>query len=178
MIDKVIEMSAASIILKTDRLALREMVPDDIDFLAGMLADPEVMRFYPKCYTRDEAQLWLDRQRQRYRYHGFGLWLVTDRQNGQPIGQVGLLLQDVDDRFETEVGYLIHRPFWRQGYAAEAARGVLTYATQVKQFSRMISLVRPENVPSQGVARKLGASVEKEISFKGLQHLVFVHQTA
>ncbi len=162
-------------IIQTDRLVLREMIPEDLDFLAKLLADPEVMRFYPKCYSREEAQLWLDRQRQRYRFHGFGLWLVSERDSGQPVGQVGLLLQDVDDRFEPEVGYLIHRPFWRRGYATEAARGVLTYATQVKQFSRVISLVRPENVPSQGVALKLGAKVEKEIQFKGLRHFVFVH---
>ena len=168
-------MVESRVILQTERLVLREMVQQDLDFLASLLADPEVMRFYPKCYSREEAQLWLNRQRQRYFYHGFGLWLVVDRESGEPVGQVGLLLQDVDDRFETEVGYLIHRPFWRRGYAAEAARGVLTFAQQVKQFSRVISLVRPENVPSQGVARKLGATIEKEIDFRGLRHYVFVH---
>lgn len=163
------------IILQTERLILREMVPEDLDFIAEMLADAEVMRFYPKCLTREESQAWLDRQRQRYRFHGYGLWLVTDRASGQPLGQVGLLLQEVDNRFEPEVGYLIHSPFWRQGYATEAAQGVLTYAAQFKHFSRIISLIRPENKPSQGVALKLGASVEKEVQFKGLRHFVFVH---
>lgn len=168
-------MTNSPTILQTDRLSLREMLPGDLDFIAEMLADPEVMRFYPKCYNREESQAWLDRQRQRYRFHGYGLWLVSERTTGQPVGQVGLLLQDVDGRFEPEVGYLIHRPFWRRGYATEAARGVLTYAKQVKQFSRIISLVRPENTPSRGVAVRLGATVEKEVEFKGLRHLVFLH---
>lgn len=162
-------------ILQSERLTFRELTPDDLDFVAEMLGDPEVMRYYPKCYSRSEAQVWLDRQRQRYRYHGFGLWLVSDRQTGQPLGQVGLLIQDVDDRFEPEVGYLIHRPYWRQGYAFEAASRVLQFARQDRGFQRVISLIRPENIPSQGVARKLGATVEKEVEFKGLRHFVFVH---
>jgi hypothetical protein len=31
------------------------MSPDDLDFVAAMLAHPEVMRYYPKCYSREEA---------------------------------------------------------------------------------------------------------------------------
>ena len=38
-------------ILETSRLILREMSPDDLDFVAAMLADAEVMRYYPKCYS-------------------------------------------------------------------------------------------------------------------------------
>lgn len=171
-------MTDPSTILQTERLALRELTQNDLDFVAAMLADLDVMRYYPKCLTRQEAQGWLDRQQQRYRFHGFGLWLVVERDSGLPVGQVGLLLQDVDNCFETEVGYLIHRPYWRRGYAFEAARGVLHHARRDRNFSRVISLVRPENLPSQGVARKLGAEVEKEIEFKGLRHLVFVHSKA
>lgn len=170
-------MTNSLTILQTERLSLREMQSADLDFIAQMLADPEVMRFYPKCFNREESQAWLDRQRQRYRFHGYGLWLVSERTTGQPVGQVGLLLQDVDGRFEPEVGYLIHRPSWRRGYATEAAQGVLAYARQVQHFSRIISLVRPENAPSRGVATKLGATVEKEVEFKGLRHLVFLHAT-
>jgi hypothetical protein len=39
----------SKIILQTARLTLREMTWDDLDFVATMLADPQVMRFYAKC---------------------------------------------------------------------------------------------------------------------------------
>ncbi len=39
-------------IIQTVRLALREMTPDDLDFITTMLGDTQVMRFYPKCYSR------------------------------------------------------------------------------------------------------------------------------
>ena len=98
-------------ILETARLLLREMSLDDLDFVAAMLAHPEAMRFYPKCYTRDEAAAWVQRQIDRYARHGHGLWLVSDTATGQPVGQVGLVMQTVRAVEEREVGYLVHRPF-------------------------------------------------------------------
>ena len=50
------------------------------------------------------------------------LWLVSLRATGEPIGQVGLLLQHVDGVDEPEIGYMIHAPYWRQGYATRSGR--------------------------------------------------------
>lgn len=160
-------------VLTTNRLTLREMRLDDLDFVASMLAHPEVMRFYPKCYSREEAEDWIRRQLDRYARDGHGLWLVLDRRTHEPIGQVGLVLQQVDGIAEPEVGYLIHHPFWRRGFATEAATAVRDYAFETLDRPRVISLIRPENLPSQGVATKLGMTVEKRTIHAGLVHLVF-----
>jgi len=145
----------------------------DLDFVSEMLADPEVMRFYPKQYTRQESQIWIDRQLERYRADGHALWIAVEKESGRPVGQVGLMRQRVDGADESEIGYLIHRPFWRRGLATEAALGVRSYAWDVLGRDRLISLVRPINVPSRGVARKLGMLPERETDFHGLPHLVF-----
>lgn len=154
------------------RLVFREMAKGDLDFVAGMLAHPEVMRYYPKCYSRAEAEGWVQRQRDRYLRDGHGLWLVQDKTSGEPIGQVGLLLQQVDGVAEPEVGYLIHRPFWRRGYATEAALATRDFAFAAGR-DHVISLIRPENLPSQGVARKLGMTIAKTTVFAGFDHFVF-----
>lgn len=159
--------------LLTERLRLREMTAEDLDFVASMLADSQVMKFYPQVYSRDEARAWLERQLVRYAERGHGLWLVEDRRTFQPVGQVGLVLQELPWGCEPEIGYLIHRPFWRRGYATEAARAVRDHAFESCGMNRVISLIRPINEPSQGVARKLGMQVERETEFKNLQHLVF-----
>jgi RimJ/RimL family protein N-acetyltransferase len=160
-------------ILETPRLALREMSLDDLDFVAAMLGHPEVMRYYPKVYSRNEARTWLERQRERYARDGHGFWLVEDRATGEPVGQVGLIMQLVDGVREPEIGYLIHRPFWRRGLASEAALGVRAWAFDTLGYPRVISLILPENLPSQGVARKLGMTPEKRSQVFDLELVVF-----
>lgn len=161
------------LILETERLALREMEPSDLDFVASMLADPELMRFYPKCYTRAESAEWLERQRSRYASDGHGLWLVELKETGEPVGQVGLVRQHVDGVEEDEVGYLIARQQWRRGYAFEAARATRDHAFGALGRKRVISLIRPVNLPSQGVARKLGMTVERTTCCWDMEHLVY-----
>jgi [ribosomal protein S5]-alanine N-acetyltransferase len=161
-------------ILETTRLILREMSPDDLDFVAAMLADPEVMRYYPKCYSREEAETWIERQMRRYARHSHGLWLAIEKATGQPVGQVGLLIQQVHGVMEKEVAYLIHRPFWRRGFATEAGRAVRDHAFEVLGRQRVIALIRPENLPSIAVTRKLGLQEEPDrIVHSGFEHVVF-----
>jgi ribosomal-protein-alanine N-acetyltransferase len=160
-------------ILETARLRLRELLPADLDFVAEMLAHPEVMRYYPKRYDRGEAAEWLERQRGRYVCDRHALWMVEDRAGATPIGQVGLVMQAVDGVQVPEVGYLLHRPYWRRGYAAEAARGVRDHAFSVFGYPRVIALIRPENVPSQAVARALGMQPGAQTMHGGFVHDVW-----
>jgi RimJ/RimL family protein N-acetyltransferase len=146
---------------------------DDLDFVAEMLSDPQVMRFYPSLYNRKESNAWLERQMRRYEEYGHGLWLVVESSSAKPVGQVGLAMQEVDGTLEAEIGYLIHRPHWRRGFATEAGLGVRRHAFEVLGKHRVISLIRPENTPSQGVARKLGMVPEREVDFRGFRHIVF-----
>jgi RimJ/RimL family protein N-acetyltransferase len=161
-------------VLETPRLRLRELTLNDLDFIAEMLAHPEVMHFWPKTYNRDEAEAWIRRQQEHYAQDGYGYWLAVNKANGQPIGQAGLLRQEFDGTTETGIGYIIHRPFWQQGYATEAALGCRDFAFEKLGKERLVVLVRPENVVSQSVARKLGAKAERETVFAGFVHTAFV----
>jgi RimJ/RimL family protein N-acetyltransferase len=170
-------MTTPNPILETPRLSLREMTWDDLDFLSMLLADERVMRHYPKPCTREEAKLWMGRILDRYAKHGHAFWLVSLRAAGkpvgEPIGQVGLLLQHVDGVDEPEIGYMIHANHWRHGYASEAAAAVRDHAFAQLDKRRVISLIRPANIPSQRVALKLGMKPERLTSWHDLEHLVF-----
>ena len=149
------------------------MTSGDLDFVAEMLSHPEVMRHYPKPLSRGESAEWIERQRARYARDGHGLWLVERRDERTPVGQVGLVMQEIDGKSLPEIGYMIHRPFWRLGYATEAALAARADAFGRFGCARVISLIRPGNVPSQGVARNLGMATLRETTFHGLPHVVW-----
>lgn len=159
--------------LDTARLRLRPMTHDDAPFVASMLGDPETMRYYPRCYTYEEAEGWVQRTLDRYAKDGHAFWLVEDRTERTPIGQVGLLMQFVEERWQPEIGYMLDSTKWRRGFASEAAQAVRDYAFGTLGKPEVISLIRPVNVPSQGVARRIGMAPAREAIFRELRHIIF-----
>ena len=160
-------------ILETSRLVLRELTPGDLDFIAEMMAHPEVNRYYEKQFTREDSALWLDRQMARYKRDGHGFWLVVNRASADPIGQAGLLLQEVEGECCAEVGWLLHHPWWGFGYATEAAAGVRALARERWGYEEVVSLIRPTNAPSRRVAERIGLVPGRRVSFHGFEHIVY-----
>jgi RimJ/RimL family protein N-acetyltransferase len=160
-------------ILETEHLLLRELILDDLDFVAEMLAHPEVMHFWPRPYTRAEAADWIRRQQGRYARDGFGYWLALEKVTGEAIGQAGLLTQEFDGSVEISIGYILHRPFWGRGLATEAARGCRDHAFFKLEKDRVAAPIRPENLASRRVAERIGLSFERMTTHAGFPHMLY-----
>ncbi len=179
-------------ILQTPRLILREFTPEDADALAQILSDPETMRFYPAPYDRAGVEQWIARNRQRYREHGVGLWAMelkppasqhaesqsnaesnTRSKKPELIGDCGIVAQQIDADRLYEIGYHLRRDLWGRGLATEAAIACRDWAFANLQTDRLISLIRPENLPSIRVAERVGMTLWKQISWRGLPHHVY-----
>ncbi|MGI5236848.1 GNAT family N-acetyltransferase [Dactylosporangium sp. CA-139066] len=148
-------------VLTTARLELREMDEGDLDDLARLLGDPDVMRYYPRPRTRTETLEWIEKNRRRYRDDGFGLWTVRRRADGGFVGDCGLTIQRVDGVDEVELGYHVEPAQQGQGLATEAALACRDLARDRFGARRVIAIIHPGNVASQRVARKAGLTLEK-----------------
>ncbi len=151
----------------TPRLAFGEMTPEDLDDMAALLGDPQVMRYYPHPKSRDEALAWIVWNQRLYREHGVGLWRLTLRDTGEFVGDCGLTPQQVDGVTELEVGYHVRACLQGRGLASEAAVACRDYACDVLGAGRLIAIIDPCNRPSQRVAEKLGLVVERETDNQG-----------
>ena len=139
----------------TERLRFREMGPADLDAMAALLGDPEVMRFYPAPKTRDEAADWIAWNQRNYAEHGHGLWIVETHE-GEFLGDCGLTYQPINGRTELEVGYQVRADLQGRGYATEAAAACRDLARDVLDAELLVAIIHPDNVPSQRVAQKIG----------------------
>ena len=164
-------------ILETERLALRRLEETDLDALAAILRDPQVMYAYEHGFSMEEVQQWLDRQLERYAEYGFGLWAVIEKASGTLIGQCGITMQDWNGRNVPEIGYHLRRDKWHQGFAIEAAEACRDYAFTVLGLQEVYSIIRDNNLPSQRVALRNGMAVRgsfmKYYHGMSMLHLVF-----
>jgi ribosomal-protein-alanine N-acetyltransferase len=157
--------------IRTTRLALRPFGLDDLDALAEVLADPEVMRYVGKGEargrTRDESERTLRTILEEYERWGHGLLAATtpEENGGRPIGWCGLIRWNLDGVEEVEVAYLLGRPYWGKGYATEAATAVRDDGLHARGRRRLVSLIYPENRASVRVAEKLGMAYERDAQF-------------
>lgn len=176
------------VVLETERLVLRTLVPDDLDALAAIYADPEVRRFFPdgaldRDETREELEWMIDVDYARY---GYGLWATVLRATGELIGRCGLLPWAVvtseraalgldgppedpadAERIEVELAYLLARPHWGRGLATEAARPIVAYAFERLGADRVICLIDEGNDASRRVAERVGMVVDGDVEESG-----------
>ena len=162
-----------TVILETERLALRVMRPEDCVPLSQILSDSETMSYYPQPYDTEGVREWIVRNVSRHALYGGGLWAMVLRKSGEVVGDCGLTFQQAGDRWELEVGYHVNRRCWGQGLATEAARACLDYGFAHYSVSRLIALIRPENRASCRVAEKNGMRIVEEIRRAGLAHYVY-----
>jgi ribosomal-protein-alanine N-acetyltransferase len=160
-------------VLRTPRLHLREFTPKDADALAQVLSDPETMRHYPAPYDRAGVEQWIERNRQRYHDDGVGLWAMEFTKTQEVIGDCGIILQQVEGDRLYEIGYHLRRDHWGQGLATEAAIACRDWAFANLKTDRLISLIRPENLPSRRVAGRAGMTIWNEVNWRDLTHIVY-----
>jgi RimJ/RimL family protein N-acetyltransferase len=149
--------------LVTERLRLRPLELRDAGALNEIQADPEHMRFYPHPFTMEETIAWIQRVLVRYEEHGLGLLAVEDRRTGEFLGNVGPVVQEVDGVREIELGWSVTPRRARQGIATEAGAACRDWVFANVHPDHVISLILPANLPSAGVARKLGMTVWKQV---------------
>jgi len=157
------EVRARSPLIETDRLRLRLFRPEDLDPLASMFSDPEVMRYVAdgKPAGRDVAEKALTSVIDHWRRLGFGRWAAEDKETRQFVGFGGLR-----SLFGMpEVVYHFAPTHWGKGLATELARASLRYGFEEHRFERIVAIAKPENAASIRVMEKVGMHYEMQTSY-------------
>lgn len=143
-------------IIETERLFLREMKENDFDVLYEVLAVSDIMRHYPYTFDESRVRNWIQRNIERYRIFGFGLWAVCLKETGEMIGDCGLTMQFINGEIKPEIGYHIRTDKQRNGYAKEAAIAVRDWTFNNTPFQIIYSYMKYTNEPSVKTAISYG----------------------
>ena len=154
-------------ILETDRLILRELMPADAPFIHRLLTDPDFLTHIGDrgvTTLEDAARAIPERYQAGYAKHGFGMWLVEGKAEGVKLGLAGLVRREGLDH--VDVGYALLPEARGRGYAGEAVRGVLAWAA-ARGIAPVVAIVNPDNVASIRVLKGVGLVADRSVRLPG-----------
>jgi RimJ/RimL family protein N-acetyltransferase len=134
--------------LGPDYLSSTHQYAGDIDNAKYMIHLPNVDVNETKSFLDAVQAEW---QKCRPEFFEFAILL-----NNEHIGAVSIYIDQ--DTGEGELGWIINKRFWGNGYATEAARAVIDYAVQEWKLMKFIAHCDSENIGSYKVMDKLGMS--------------------
>ncbi len=149
--------------IRTERLVLRELVPEDAETLYAYRSHPRVAAHQSwKPESIDDANAFLAKLKLHPPYTG-GVWRqlgIALRSDGSLIGDCGIQVMENDSR-HAEIGYTIAPEHHRQGYGTEAVSGVLTMLFDTLHVHRVVAHALARNKASRTLLARLGFRTEK-----------------
>jgi RimJ/RimL family protein N-acetyltransferase len=160
----------------TARLLARLPRAADIGAYRNLFLDPAVgewLRPQPLAPFREaDLQEMLGNDERHWADHGFGPWILQEREGGAVVGRAGLRWTEVDSRLAVELPWAVGSPYWGRGYATEAAVAAIEWGRSL-DLPEVVALVMAVNRRSRRVAEKAGMREDGSTEHAGLPHLVF-----
>jgi ribosomal-protein-alanine N-acetyltransferase len=163
------------IFAETERLILRELLPEDEARLFELDADPEVHRYLGNnpITSREQVAEVIKMVRQQYIDNGIGRWAVIEKNTNAFIGWTGLkLMRELTNNHINyyDLGYRFIKRYWGKGYATETAIESLRYGFTMLNAAEIIAIADVENEGSKNVIEKAGLTFIETFTYDGTLH--------
>lgn len=155
--------------MQTDRLRLRPWEDRDRAAFAAINADPEVRRYYhPAVLSRDASDAVVDQALADLVRDGFGFLAVERLEDGALVGGAGLSRPDPAAlrAWPLEIGWILGRAFWRQGFSVEISRACFDFAWRDLGARSVIGYTSAINQPSRRAMAAAGMTEVADAAFE------------
>lgn len=145
-------------ILDSERLVIHPWQDTDLPVFEAMNADPKVMAHMPNLMSKEDVAAMVMRIKAHFDEHGYGLFSLERKDNGEYIGYTGLCHVPFEADFTpaVEVGWRLLHEAWGHGYVTEAASRILSYAFEDLQLDEVVSFTVQDNTRSWAVMERIG----------------------
>ena len=147
--------------LESERLRLRRVKPTDLQAMYAYGSDPEVSRFvtWERHKSLQDTEVFLNFILDRYEEEQVAPWAIEYKSNGQMIGTIDFVQWEPASRV-AEIGYVLHRDYWKKGIMTEAVKRVIQFGFEQMNLVRIQAVCLPENAGSYRVMEKAGFQYE------------------
>lgn len=161
-------------ILRTERLALREVTRDDAPFILELLNTPKFIKYIGDRGVRDlgDAVKYIDeRYLASYTENGYGLYGVIELASGKLIGACGFVRRP--SLPGPDIGFSLLPEYEGKGYGFESASAVMEYGRDQFGFDRLLAITSLDNDASGKLLGKLGFTLSGVEEIGGEQLKIF-----
>ena len=147
------------LIIETERLKLREYTLQDAPFIYKLMNSEGWLKNIGdrNIKTIENAEAYMQKNYlSSYEKHGFGPYLVSLKEDGLALGSAGLYKRD--NLEHPDIGFAFLAEYSGKGYAFEAAKAVMQFASETLKLKTIVGITIPENISSIKLLKKLGLS--------------------
>jgi RimJ/RimL family protein N-acetyltransferase len=143
-------------IVSTERLKIREISTSDVPRLYELYKDENITKYMEPLFPEIEQEIEYTRNyiENVYKFYGYGMWVIVEKNSGLVIGRVGVEYKEGFDGLE--LGFMLGVDYQHKGYAYEACKAVLTYGQTELGQKKFCAFVDENNISSINLCRKLG----------------------
>lgn len=153
--------------IKTKHLFMRHLKQDDLDYLTELNSDPDVRKFFPDfIQDREQTKTRLNQLISYFTEKNLPSFIIFSVDTHEFMGRCGFGSIETG---EIEVGYLLHKKFWGQGFASEALTALLAWAKENIDAEYIIAFAPVDHIASQRVMQKCGMKFYKNDIGHGVQ---------
>lgn len=155
---------------RTERLHLRTLDTSDVESIFSIFSNEEVTRYWgtPLMKKLSDAEIFIEQVKEGFRNESLLEWGIVETDSDQLIGVCAYSEWDKENR-RAEIGFAIHRNYWRKGYMTELLPDFLILGFKQLELHRIEADVDPANIASIKLLEKCG--FQKEGCLQG-RHLV------
>lgn len=167
-------------ILETEHCLIRETTVEDVEDFYRIYSDPSITEYMESLYENPEeernyARDYIDKV---YSFYGFGIWTVVEKavsgEEGEVIGRAGICYREGYE--DPEMGFMIAVHKQGKGYATQVCRAILEYGHMELGFEKILAFVRPENLASVSVCKKLGMMRGEQVQMQNEVYDIWYHE--
>jgi ribosomal-protein-alanine N-acetyltransferase len=156
---------------ETERLILREIVPQDVNNFFELDSNPNVHKYLGSEETKtiQDTEKMIEYIRQQYIENGIGRWAMIEKETGNFVGWTGLKLMKMTLNNHTnfyDVGYRLIEKYWGKGYATESAKASIKYGFEVMNLNEIIGITHTENKASIRALEKCGLKIINQFTWE------------
>ena len=166
--------------LETDRLILKCISDDDVDFIFQQFSNDDVNRYLfdaePTQSLQDALEIvQMYNQQKKITAHR---WIIVLKENNTKIGTLGFHIWKPEAR-TCEIGYDLQPSFWGKGYGKEAVKAMLDYIVPTLELNTITACIYEENTASSALVKSLGFTKSQEQRterFRGQEYLHSIYR--